>query len=127
MNEEQVERLLNEFAETRASFESANEAFSGAIRSIKWNKINTVILYSLMVVVFFFGALGVVNFLNYQKEACERGNETRLIVIDGMRANGFAIGSALAVVFNAEQEDLDRYLEAYNTQKVENTIPLREC
>lgn len=127
MNDDQVERLLNELASTRESFDRANVAFDSAIRSIRWNKINTRILYFLIVIVFLLGALGVLNFMNYRSESCDRYNGLVVLVRDGMESNGFAIGAALAVVFNADQEDLDRYLEAYNQQKAPDNIPLREC
>jgi len=119
MNDELLGELISELRETRKSFEDA-------IQSIKWNKRNTVIQYVLIVVVFFLGAIGVINYMNYKQQSCERGNELKIAVDHGQRENAFAIGAALAVVFNAPQERLDQYLAAYDEQRPER-IELREC
>lgn len=128
MNDEQVDKLLTELAKTRESFDKANDVFTKAIGSIRWNRINTLILYFLIVAVFVIGALGAVNYNNYKRDACERGNVLRITVASGMEQNAFAIGTALAIVFNAPEERLDQYLQAYNDQKPTDPIlKLREC
>lgn len=128
MNDDQVERLLSELASTRQSFDQANDVFIKAIGSIRWNRINTAILYSLIVAVFIIGALGAANYFSYRRDACERGNALRITVAAGMEQNAFAIGTALAIVFDAPEERLNEYLQAYNDQKPTNSIlHLREC
>lgn len=119
MNDELLGELISELRDTRASF-------NDAINSIKWNKRNTVIQYILIVVVFFLGALALISYQNYQHQTCERSNDLKITVDNGMRENAFAIGAALAVVFNAPQERLDQYLAAYDEQRPER-ITLREC
>lgn len=128
MNEEQVETLLNELRATRASFDAANEVFSAAIKSIKWNRINTAIQYCLIVLVFVFGAIATMSYINYKDASCDRSNDLRITVAAGMEQNAFAIGSALAVVFNADQESLEKYLQAYNDQRpTREILQLRNC
>jgi predicted negative regulator of RcsB-dependent stress response len=119
MNDELLGELISELKETRTSF-------NDAINSIKWNKRNTVIQYILIVVVFFLGALAFISYRNYQQQSCERSNELKIAVDTSSRENAFAIGAALAVVFNAPQERLDQYVAAYNDQRPQR-IELREC
>lgn len=128
MNDEQVEKLLHELSETRLAFDRANEVFSKAITSIKWNRFNTIVQYGLIVLVFIFGTIATMSYVSYRDASCERGNDLRITVAAGMEQNAFAIGSALAVVFNAPQERLEQYLKAYNDQRpTREILVLREC
>lgn len=128
MNDDQVERLLSELASTRKSFDQANDVFVKTISSIRWTRINTAILYCLMVAVFIVGVLGAVNYINDRREACERSNSLRVTVAAGMEQNALAIGTALAIVFHAPEERLNQYLDAYKDQKASDPIlQLKEC
>lgn len=127
MNDELVNELIEELRSTRASFDNANAVFDAAIKSIKWNRINTIILYSLIGLVFILGVFGLTNYFNNRKNDCERGNEFRSTVAVGMEQNAFAIGTALAIVFDAPQEKFDEYYEAYKAQGPTQIIHLREC
>lgn len=127
MNDAQVDRLLEELSKTRESFDNANIVFTKAISSIKWNRFNTIVLYSLMGLIFLIGAITVANYVNDRRVACENRNDLRITVAQGMEANALAIGAALAIVFEAPQEELDKYLNAYNEQRAPESIQFEEC
>jgi len=120
VNDELVNELLTELKETRKSFE-------GVIKSVKWNRRNTAIQYFLLVLVFFLGAIGTMNYFNYRQDACERSNNLRVTLQESMSQNAFAIGVALQSVFNAPEERLNQYLEAYNAQRPTEPFGERKC
>lgn len=127
MNDEQADKLLQELASTRESFDKTSKTFEDAVSSIRWNRINTIIQYCLIVVVFLLGALGFAFYSNEQREECEEANLFRITVVEAMEENAFSIGAALAIVFNASDESLNEYLQAYTDQHTEDRFPLREC
>ena len=120
MDEDQLERLLVELAATRASLDAATKA-------IKWNKINTIIQYCLLFAVFVMGTVGVVYYFDDRRRNCEAGNETRQAINEAIDVKAAAIGFAIAVVSNAPEEALERYLEIYNEQADPAILSPREC
>jgi hypothetical protein len=122
-----VNELLEELVLTRESFVTANHAFERAINAIRWNRINTIIQYALIILVFVLGWVGVMNYMNYRQQNCERSNEQRLTIQASMQQNAFAIGVALQTVFNAPDERFQEYLDAYNAQTPQEAFAIREC
>lgn len=120
MDDAQVEELLSELSKTRESFEKA-------IGAIRWNKINTVIQYCLILVVAVMMGLGVVFYLDQRQEDCERGNETRAAISGSLDSNATAIGVALATVAGASADTFQEYLDVYNSQPKPEVLQPREC
>jgi hypothetical protein len=119
VNDDQVDRILAELSETRDSFDQA-------IRSVKWNRVNTITQYCLIVLVFILGGLAFLNYVNDNRINCERGNEFRISIAQSQQDNALSIGVALSAVLGGSQEDVERYMEAYMDTRPE-TLPLREC
>ena len=120
MNDELVEQLLAELSETRKSFDAA-------IKTIKWNRFNTVVQYCLIVAVFLLGTFFVIYYVDDQHEACVRGNELRAAVTQGDTSTAEAIGIALTVLTEAPQETLQEYLDIYNQQDRPPALEMRDC
>lgn len=120
MNDTQVERLLDELARTRESFDTA-------ITQIKWNRINTVIQYCLIVAMFVMGTLGAIYYLDEKHAQCERGNDLRMSITNSLDANAAAIGIALATVSGAPDDAFREYMEVYSEQDKPSALELREC
>ena len=118
MNEDQVNDLLDELEKTR-------ESFNLAIKMVKWNRVNTITQYALLVLVFLLGGLGFLNYLNDQEADCERGNDFRVQISESQEQNAVSIGTALAAVLGGSQEHIDRYMDAYRATRQD--IHLREC
>lgn len=120
MDDAQVELLLSELSETRKSFDAA-------IGAIRWNRINTIIQYILIVIVMVMSLLGVVYYLDQRREDCERDNSTRAAFEDSLDANAAAIGVALATVSGAEAAVFQEYLEVYAAQPKPEALQPRSC
>lgn len=134
MNDELVERLLEEVVETRKLFATATETFSTATQSfnnatkhIKWNRRNTVIQYVLISVVVMMLCVGVVYYNSERKASCHRGNDLRLDISSSLDSNAAAIGVAIAIVSAAPEEKFEEYMDIYNEQEKPEVLELREC
>ena len=134
MNDELVERLLEEVAATRKLFATATEAFTtattsfnDAARSINWNRRNTIIQYVLISIVVLMLAGGTIYYTSEKTAACERGNDLRLDITSSLDDNAAAIGFALAVVSDAPDEKFQEYMDVYNDQAKPEVLELREC
>lgn len=119
MNDEQVDKLIDELSKTRTSFDTA-------IKSVKWNRINTIILYSLIVMVFVLGALGVLFYFDEKRESCQEHNQMRTETALAEKQNAVFIGIALAEVSGASQDTFLKYLDVYESQGSSGP-QLREC
>lgn len=120
MKEEQVDRLLEELAKTR-------ESFDVAARSIKWSRRNTIIQYGLIfVVVCMLLSLGL-YYKNQQHAACVRGNDLRMSIATSLDNNAAAIGASLVIVTGASPEDFDAYMDAYSQQAKPEALKIRGC
>lgn len=120
MNDEQTERLIEELSRTRESFDEA-------IRQIKWNRINTVIQYIMLVVVVIILIFGASYYLDEKKASCERGNELRSDISNSLDTNARAVGAALVIVTGASPERFAEYVDAYNQQDKPEVLKLRSC
>lgn len=131
MNEERIERLLDELESTRKTFEAAGKTFETAVKQIKWNKINTIIQYTMLVVVGFMLIFGFFYYLRDKKAACQRGNQTRTAIQVSLDNNARAIGIALVIVADVPQEEipqiLEEYMEVYLEQADPEILQHREC
>jgi hypothetical protein len=134
MNDELVERLLEEVVATRTLFATATEAFTDATTSfneatghIKWNRTNTVIQYVLIVAVALIMALGFVYYKDDKRETCERGNDLRMSIQNSLDANAAAIGVALVIVADAPEGTFQEYMKAYQEQDKPEALKTREC
>lgn len=119
MNGEQVDRLVEELSKTRTSFDTA-------IKSFKWNRVHTIILYCLIVMVFILGGLGVAFYFDEKRESCQEHNDMRRETAIAEKQNAVFIGVALAEVSGATQDTFLRYLDAYESQGSAGP-QLREC
>lgn len=120
MNDELVERLLDELSATRQSFDAATA-------QIKWNRRNTIIQYILIAVVLIMLFGGLVYYLDDQKASCEHDNDLRISISNSLDSNAWAIGVALAVVSNASDETFREYMEVYGKQDKPQVLELRDC
>ena len=120
MKEEQVDRLLEELARTRESFDQA-------IKSIKWNRFNTIVQYVLISVIVVMLAVGTNYWVAEKRASCERGNDLRRDIQNSLDKNAGAIGIALTIVTGAPDERLQEYIDAYNQQDKPAVLRLREC
>jgi hypothetical protein len=127
MQDEQVERLLEELVRTRESFDSATVSFDAAIKQIKWNRINTIIQYALIAIVLIMLFFGSIYYLGEKNASCERGNDLRSDISDSLDSNALAIGAALVIVTGAPQERFDDYIDAYAQQNKPEVLTLRNC
>lgn len=120
MNERQVDRLLDELVKTRESFDRATA-------QIRWNKLNTAILYALVSVILVMIGLGVKYYFDQRRVDCERGNDLRAQIVISLDYNAAAIGSALASVSGASPEVFNQYMDAYGDQEKPPILQLRDC
>lgn len=127
MRDEQVERILNELARTRESFDAATETFNTAIEHIQWNRRNTIIQYFLIFLVVCMLGMGSIYYLNEKHANCVRGNDLRVAIVDAIDSNARAIGTALAVVSNAPDAKFKEYMEVYNQQDKPLALETRKC
>ena len=127
MDEGQVESLLGKVDELLTELAGTREEFSKVVSSIKWNRINTIIQYCLIVIVFLIGSAVVANYVSYRNAACNRSNELKTYVSQSQDNNALAIGVALAAVLGGSEEQLQQYLDVYNVQQKDQVLELREC
>lgn len=120
MSTTKTDELLVELAKTRESFDKA-------ISAVRWNRVNTIILYVLIGVVFLLGALFVRDSLSERHNNCERDNALRAAVLESNMDTAAAIGAAIAAVSNASPEQYAEYLEVYRNQKPPEALNPREC
>jgi hypothetical protein len=101
----------------------ANDSFSKAISSIRWNRINTAIQYFLIALFFVLGSVIFINYRSDKHDACVARNELATV----QERNTLAIGAALATMFNADSSQVDRYMDLYREQNPLRDLNLQEC
>lgn len=120
MNDEQVDKLIAELAATRKSLDAA-------VTTIRWNKVNTIIQYVLIVLVFIIGAVGIGYYFDQRHEDCVRGNETREAINKRVDASAAAVGVAIATLGDIPQETVDQYVELYRITVEPTVLQPRSC
>lgn len=120
MNEEQVDKLLVELALTR-------DSFNKSINSVRWNKINTIIQYVLIAMVFVVGGLVYKNYQNDQHTACVSSNLFRTTVVNAQQVYVENIARALAKKLNGTEQDVQEFMQIYSEEPIPKVLQLREC
>ena len=120
MNEEQVDQLLAELAQTR-------DAFSTAIGSVRWNKVNTIIQYCLLAILLFIGGLVYKNYRDDQHAACVSANEFRVTIVNAQQVYVENVARALAKKLGGDEADVRDFMEIYSQQPLPEVLKLREC
>lgn len=120
MDAAQVNDLLSELKNTRNSFDKA-------VASVRWNRLNTAIMYALIFVILIMLVSGGLYYISERKADCRFLNSLRVEVNENSRTNARAIGIALAAVSGADDATLNEYIEAYNDARAHEQLHLRDC
>ena len=127
MDDRQLDELIFELSETRKSFDAANLTFQAAVSSIKWNKINTIILYTAVVLMLLMGIVGVRFYFDERKATCVEHNEIRAATVSGDMETAYAIGIALESVSGASHTEFEEYLRIVREQPIAPALQTRDC
>ena len=127
MNDDQVDLILRDLVKTRESFDAARDVFDQAVSQIRWNRINTRIMYGLIATVFVLGAALLSFYFQERRESCQEHNQIRTSVDASLDATALAIGTALEGATNAPHEAFEEYVRIYLEQAPPAALRLEDC
>jgi hypothetical protein len=119
-----MREALNELT---AELKSTRESFDDAIKSVRWNKINTSIQYGLIAIVVVFGFLGFRFYQDDRHDACVATNEFRQTIVAAQEKYALNFATALAKKLNGDSEDVREFMLIYSSLPTPEVLVQKEC